>query len=144
MSGTRLIAIVAQVLLGLVLFATASPPALADTTTLICHMDMDFFIEDDVTTIELDQAASTVVIHWGGYHSRDNVVRDLPHTNGPYHTEYGKDTITFHNNYITEDGYASYSINRLTGTFLEQILSDTLTPQGAPYKWNCHVAKPQF
>jgi hypothetical protein len=133
MSGKQLIGIVAQVLSGLAIFATTSPPALADTTTLICHMDMQFIIEEDTTTIELNQAASTVVVHWAGYHSTDNVTTGSARTGGPYQAVYGKDTITF----SSSDGNTnlSYVLNRLTGS---------LEIKPINWKYACQVAKPQF
>ena len=131
------------VLLGMAALLTAGTAALADTTTLICHIDnpglFGLFEDEPTTTIELNEAQGSVVVHLAAYHftnppdgltgGTDGRGGGKARSIGPRPAIFGNDTITF------SDGDGDYIINRLTGAFAY--------PHGM--KWGtCQPGKKQF
>jgi len=120
---------------------TASAAALADTTTLLCRMDTNpREAEVEPTTIELNEAQTSVVVNFAGTYSK------IPGITGGFQGRGGSDAFsigplqaTFSTDKITFSWPAgSYTIggviNRLTGAFS--------TNQGR--SWSCQVGKKQF
>jgi hypothetical protein len=124
-----------RALLGMAILATASQTALADPTTLICHMDGTGIIENEPTTIELNAAQSSVVVHFAANHY--NVGPGEEHAAwslGPLPATFGADTISF-SDPRPRSILSNFTINRLTGAFVET---------NANWRWTCQPGKKQF
>jgi hypothetical protein len=141
----------------------ACEPALAGPTMLVCHLDAPTALafEDGATTIELNEAQSSVVVHFAAAHltNSDGVTgaadgRGSPNpaaSVGPLTAKFGSDTITFSstgggeydsngNHFVPYQG--SYLINRLTGSFVHKSPGDgALTVW---QKWTCKPGNRQF
>ena len=129
------------VLLGMAALLTAGTAALADTTTLICHVDnpglFGLFEDEPTTTIELNEAQGSVVVHLAAYHfttppdgltgGTDGRGGGAPRLVGPRPAIFGNDTITFSDPLLPGD----YIINRLTGAFA----------QPGTMRWHCQPAR---
>ncbi|MGH7024439.1 MAG: hypothetical protein ACREEB_12745 [Caulobacteraceae bacterium] len=91
--------VAARVIAGLVvLSAAAGTAAPADPTTLICKLNFPggAVVEDEPTTIDLNEAADTVVVHFGPMHTEAGGYHALrAFTLGPLSATFGAQTITF-------------------------------------------------
>jgi hypothetical protein len=122
----------------------ASQPAHADTTILVCRLDTNIermFVDEGPTTIELNEAGSTVTVHFAAKHPAPNSGilsggYTAAYTVGPLHATFGPDTVTFQ----SEDGSLIFTINRVTGQLNARQPGDL--PPGE--QWNCQVGKRQF
>jgi hypothetical protein len=121
-------------LLGMTVLLTASTGALADTTTLLCHVRQDgFYSDDEPTIVELNQAQGTVVVHFSAEHNvapgvtggEDGQGGFLAYSMGPMPAVFGANAITFS---------TGSTINRLTGDFVAN----------NGQKFTCKPGKPQF
>jgi len=141
-----------------VLAMLVAPPkiALADTTTLICHMDKGLEVELGPTTIELNEARGTVVVNFGARHSANP---DIPptvgiwpaHSEEPHQATFSADTITWQVTYpvpnipgVTWSSPPSpttynYTINRRTGVF-----NAIVNGQVDAHSYTCQAAQKQF
>ncbi len=123
-------------LFALALLLASSQVAVADTTKLICSLGNSPNAEDGPTTIELNEAQGSVVIHFAGYHVRPESGLQgggPPRTIGPLSATFSDDTITFFNpQYPQQD---QFKINRLTGE-----LTNTFTN----WKWACEKGQKKF
>jgi len=127
-----------RALLGMAILVAASQPALADTKTLICPMDSNLSrIEDEPATIELNEAASTVIVHFGAWHLKPNVgIGQTPAFSiGPLQAVFGTEVISFSYNDPPPQSQIVYNLtlNRLTGAL-----------RGWTYNMTCHVGNAQF
>jgi hypothetical protein len=124
------------VLAGLTMLLATEKAALADTTTLICHIADTFYAEELPTTIELNDTNNTATVHLsavrianpggitgGGWPAA---------TRGPMPASFSADTITF------SDGTYNFTVNRLTGEL------DESTAQNKISFWTCQKAQKQF
>ena len=120
---------------GVFVFLMASTPALADTTTLICHLNGgDTIIEDEPTTIDLNEAQNSVVIHFGANHyNLGRVDVEQAVSVGPFQAIFGPDTITFNNNNNAYTG--PYTLSRVTG-----VLANT----SIGWRWTCEAGSKKF
>ena len=120
-------------LLGLAILAMASQAATAQTTTLICRMDASMpFIEDEPTTIELNEAKGTVAAHFSARTLSINGMRFEAHSSDPLPAAFAADTISF-----SDQGF-NYTLNRLTGILSRLFGSDVAS------RWTCQAGKKQF
>ncbi len=118
--------------LGMIAFPTAG---MADTTTLVCNLSNRVgTAEDEPTTIELNEAQSSVVVHFGQNHyTVPNYQTERAVSVGPVPAVFGANTISFSLPYpVYGDPYV---LNRLTG-----FLSNT-TSAG---NFTCHAVQKQF
>jgi len=126
-------------LMALALLASSSQAARAEATTLICNLDSSNpWKEAEPTTIELNEAQSTVVVHFAAMHGdpRYGGGSRIAVSYGPLPAKFGTDTITFSVDRTTSSwSEGPHTINRLTGNFVEAETN---------WKWNCHPAKKQF
>ena len=125
-------------LLGATALFIGSAAAEAGTTTLICTSSDETNVEDEATTIQLNEAQSTVIAHYASFHLRPgtDMIQGPTHPQvvGPLPAVFGADTITFT---YTMEGYAfDGTINRLTGAFSLNA--------GAINKWTCQPGQKQF
>jgi hypothetical protein len=124
-----------RALLGSALFLTASAPALAGSTTLICNMDAaNSWKQDEPTIVELNEAQGTVVVHFSpltlplnGSHSPASSIGPLPGT-------FSADTISFVDPH-PPGILSNFTINRLTGALFES---------NSNWRWICQPGKKQF
>jgi hypothetical protein len=134
-------------LAALAMLLASSKIALADTTKLICHMnDNKFWVEEGPTTIELNEAQSTIVaINFSKVHGAPGSGigggsvggRSI----GPFPATFTADTITF----SIQDASSSTNctINRLTGVYSCKVsVNGNSYDQGT--SWTCHAAQKQF
>jgi hypothetical protein len=129
---------VRRTLWGMVILVTASQTALAASTTLVCSTGNPR--EASPTTIDLNEAQSSVTIHFGSTQCPGCTPDPIPgRTAGPLTAKFAKNAITFAER--PDSRSFDYTINRLTG-----IVGVNETQQGQPYHtdWTCHVGKPQF
>src|SRR5579863_5437586 len=127
MSSAKWNGSIAWMYVGLPLLVMASSPALAGATTLICPMDNNYMTyEDEPTTIELNEAQSTVVVNFAARHLKnprgvsggaDGRGGSNAFSTGPLSAKFSADTISFSWNYAGQDQTFSWAINRLTGSF---------------------------
>ena len=123
-----------MVLVALVLLAASSEAARAEATTLVCNLEPFEIKEDEPTTIELNEAQSSVIVHFSATHwSEPGPGHGPAKSLGPLPAKFDTDTITFHDPSSEKDG--DYIINRLTGNF------HWVHPN---WNWTCHAAKKQF
>jgi hypothetical protein len=131
-------------LVALAMLVATSKIALADTTTLICHMNdpMGFYVEFGPSTIELNKAQSTVTVHFSAtrFSSSGNPNPAFTPANllGPLQATFSADTITF-----KDQWGRTYILNRLTGVLSTQILLNGVM-QTLAQTYNCHAAQKQF
>ena len=121
-------------LLGMVLLTAGAGTASADTTTLICDLHNDLWIQNQPTTIDLNEAQGTVTIHTGGVHAEGGGFEG-PVTFDPIAATFSDREITF------RWGNASYPIsviNRLTGGFA------AFQPGLGSVNYACQAAHKQF
>ena len=121
--------------------------ALADTTTLICNSKFEnTLVQDEPTTVELNEANGTVIVHYSGIHLKDpqgvsggedGMGGLVARTIGPLPAQFGTSTITFSYQYPNGNTMALV-INRLTGDFSDT--SDITVWR----KLTCHLGKAQF
>jgi hypothetical protein len=109
----------------------ATMAAQAETTTLICRLNTfpGGPTEDQPTTVELNGAQNTVVVHFSAMHHTDPDFSSQPSTTGPLQANFSADSVSF----STPAG-ATFSINRLTGAMVN---SNNLS-------WTCAPGKPLF
>jgi len=137
MSFLKLNGVVCTALVAFALLSAGSQAAQADTTKLICSLSNSPNAEDGPTTIELNEAQSSVVVHFSGYHVRPESGLQggggAPRSIGPLSATFSDDTITFSNpQYPQQD---QFKINRLTGE-----LTNTITN----WKWACEKGQKKF
>lgn len=134
---------VSVMFLALAVLVASSQVAMADTTKLVCNLDSPApFAEDQPTTIDLTEAQSSVVVHFGPTHATNPGITggfegrggNGPFSNGPLPAVFSTDTITFAYPIPNTTYVIDYVINRLTGVFTSS--------QGA--KWTCRAGKTQF
>jgi len=108
---------------------------LAGTTTLICHVIGTMLVEDGSTTIELNEAQSSVVVHFAASHCTAACGPPRPgepaSSLGPLPAKFGANTISFSN----PNGPVTYVIDRLTGVFVANYIN---------VSWTCDVGKKKF
>jgi hypothetical protein len=90
--------------------------ATADPTTLICDLHDDLWVENQPTTIELNEAQATVTVHSGGVHARGGGFAPA-HTYDPVPATFSGHEISFRFADVENDAPLSV-INRLTGTLV--------------------------
>lgn len=120
----------------IVLALLATPVA---ATTLTCEPKTmePWLIEDSPTTIDIDEASSTVTVHAGAYHCGPNPMiscNRAARTVGPLRATFSDTEIKFAEN----SNYPPYVINRLNGSVLGP---EILIGVG---RWTCQPAKKQF
>jgi len=144
MSLLKLNAGAGVILAVLAMLAATSKIALADTTTLICHMnDNPYWYEEGPSSIELNEAQSTVVVHYAAYHGkRSGYTGPSADTRGPFHATFSADTITWQES-NGENGYTNFTINRLTGFFGGKLFYNGKSG-GDTNSYTCHAAQKQF
>jgi len=136
-----------RMFLGMIATLAANTAAHADSTTLICNTKFpNILYEDEATTVELNDANSSAVVHLSGIHLKDpSSVSGGEDGHGGYNAksigpapaQFSTNTITF--SYQNQYGYTySFAINRLTGDFSD-LNNDTVWS-----KYTCHAGKPQF
>jgi hypothetical protein len=132
------------ILIALAMLAAGSKIALADTTNLICHMnDNKFWVEEGPTTIELNEAQSSVVINYAPYHGKTpRYTGPSAVTKGPFQATFGAHTITWQEK-NGENGYVNYTINRVTGFFVGHLFYDG-KDGGYTNSYTCHAGQKQF
>jgi tetratricopeptide (TPR) repeat protein len=116
-------------------------------TTMICHLDHRSLFEDEATTIELNEAQRSVVVHISAAHIRNpgpesggwdgHGSSTRAQSIGPFAANFGNDTITFSASGPSGGDYrdGSFVINRRTGAF------EFTPPDGVSTVWNvwhCH------
>ena len=121
----------------LAMLAASPKIALADTTSLVCHMAMDNpnYVEDDSTTIELNEAQSTVTVHFGKAHYSNPYGEYKAYTIGQLSAKFDTNTISFSAKNGLFGGNSNYVINRLTGSLYDNTTN---------WKWKCRAAQKQF
>ena len=120
--------------LGAAALLATSQMAFADTTSLICHLNVGgSVVEDEPTTVELNEAQNTVVVHFGANHYIvGNGDVEAAESVGPLPATFGSDQITFN----LDTAYAGpYTLDRLTGVLMN---TDT------KWHWACQAGKRQF
>jgi hypothetical protein len=134
-------------LIALSMLAASSQVVRADTTTLICHMnDNKFWVEEGPTTIQLNEAQSTVVaINYSKVHGAPGSGICCGSTGGlsygPFPATFSADTITWQS---AESGIESKcAINRLTGIFACQTLLNGRWADNAA-NYTCNAAQKRF
>jgi len=102
----------------------------AEATTLICHLNTNLspFVEDQPTTVELNETQSTVIVHIGAGHHSDPYWSSPSSTIGPMQATFTADTISF-----PSTAGDSFTIDRLTGAM-----------HGAGGDWICQPGKALF
>jgi hypothetical protein len=120
-------------LIALAMLAAGSKIALADTTNLVCYVDVHNVEQDDPTNIELNEAQSTVTVHFGKAHYKNPYLEYKAYTIGPLPAKFETNTITFSHQNGTF--YSNYVINRLTGSLFDNTTN---------WKWNCQAAQKKF
>jgi len=134
----------ALLLLGAIVLGAASQNVVADTTTLICQVAVPNVIEDGATTIELNEAQSTVVVHFSANHyinmptSEEHPSRSI----GPFPAQFSNDTITF-SDPNPNDYFRVFSISRITGAFVMADVQSNLNGI-QNWRWTCHAGQKQF
>jgi hypothetical protein len=130
---------ITQCVLGMAILAMASEAAMAQTTTLICNLDPSLgFAEDEPTTIELNEAQNSVVVHFSQQHNpRTGERLGGSHSIGPLPASFGTDVISFTD--PTQVYFHNYTINRLTGKFVGSVVNDA-----GSMIWTCQAGKKQF
>jgi hypothetical protein len=130
--NARRVGVMRRALLGLTVLLAASTAALADTTKLVCHLGEQLYKEDGPTIIELNEAQSSVVVHFGGSQMANPPGVLPPRTIGPVPAVFGTDAIT-----IPEPSYpeGSFVLNRLTGDLIQNVTN---------WKWTCQPGKKLF
>ena len=124
-----------QVFLGLAVLTMASTAATAQTTTLICNLIApNVFTEDEPTTIELNEAQSSVAVHFSESTLSLNGGRYPEFSIGPLQATFAADTISFSD----PPNALNYTLNRLTGRFTRLFKGEFA--QG----WTCQAGKKQF
>jgi hypothetical protein len=119
-------------LLGGMLLPIGNAAALAGPTTLVCHMGEQLYKEDGPTIIELNEAQSSVVVHFSGSQMAYPKGVVPPRTIGPLSAVFGTDEITFPE---PSSPSQSYVLNRLTGDLFQKISN---------WKWTCQAGNRQF
>ena len=134
-------------LIALAMLAASSQVVRADTTTLISHMnDNKFWVEEGPTTIQLNEAQSTVVaINYSKVHGAPGSGICCGSTGGlsygPFPATFSADTITWQS---AESGIESKcAINRLTGIFACQTLLNGRWADNAA-NYTCNAAQKRF
>ena len=117
----------------------SSKIALADTTTLICHMnDNPYWYEEGPTSIELNEAQSTIVVHYAAYHGNAAVIRPASCNERTVSATFSADIITW------QDGNGKFTINRLTGVFSGKVFFPDGRDGGDTLCYTCHTAQKKF
>ena len=138
MSSARWNSATRRALLGVALVLTASRAAIADPARLICDWDGgDAIVQDEPTIIELNQAQSSVSVHFSAYTIPALRSHVAAVSIGPLLALFGNDMVTFRNDGLNrhEMTYGAFSLNRITGAFI-QIRSN--------YRWTCHSGQEHF
>jgi len=123
------------VLVALVLLATGSQAARAETTTLVCTTG-----EPSPTTVDLNEARGTVTLNFPAVQlPATTPPATLPARSESYAAEYDQKTITVETH---DEMHKTYTINRLTGI----IAVDGSYPTGGTFHgdWTCQVGKAKF
>ena len=131
----------------LAILAVSSKIALADTTTLICHMnDNKFWVEEGPTTIELNEAQGTVVtINYSKQHGAPGSGIGGGsvggRSTGPFPATFSDNAITWQS---TEAGVTgTCTINRLTGIYAcKTLMNGQFYDNAASY--TCNAAQKKF
>jgi hypothetical protein len=122
-----------RMLLGMAILVMASQAAMAKTTTLICNADAaNLWKADEPTTIELNEAQSSVAVHFSAVTSIVDPIRMPAHASGPRPATFAADTISF-----SDQGF-NYTLNRLTGSLSRLFRGDVAM------RWTCQPGKKQF
>ena len=133
--STRKIALAA--ILGLTALPMISAAASADPITLICRFGRigDSIVEDEPTTIDLNEAQASVVVHFGlNHYTFPQFIQEKPISTGPLAAVFGAETITF--SAPSGTGYpGDYVLNRLTGD---------LVNTNTNWRYACQPARKQF
>jgi hypothetical protein len=124
----------ARCFLGMTILVVASQAATAQTTTtLVCNADAaNVWMDDEPSTIELNEAQSTVAVHLSAMVDIINHFRNPAHASGPLPATFTADTISF-----SDQGF-TYTLNRLTGSLLRLFNDDVAL------RWTCQAGKRQF
>jgi hypothetical protein len=140
--------------------ANRTKQPIADPTTLICHLDAadgSSMFEDGPTTVEVNEAQSSIVVHTSGAHWRnpgsirgggDGQGGTRAVSIGPLQARFGTATITAPAGdfYGAQVNFATgkngvFIIDRLTGAFVYKKDDGTVLAWTA---WTCHPGKQQF
>jgi hypothetical protein len=126
--------------IALAMLAAGSKIALADTTTLICHMNNNpYWYEEGPTSIELNEAQSIVVVNYAAYHGKRSGYTGPPAvTRGPFQATFSADIITW------QDGNGKFTINRLTGVFSGKVFFPDGRDGDDTLSYTSHAAQKQF
>lgn len=114
-------------------FLVSSTAAMADTSTLVCHLTPFVIVEDEPTTIDLNEAQSSVVVHFGALHQTFPQTASPAMTVGPLAAVFGVDTISFSQPGAPYQG--DYILNRLTGG---------LVNTSTNWRYTCQLGQKQF
>jgi hypothetical protein len=115
----------------------ANQAAIAQTTTLICRLDppqSQGFVEDEPSTLELNEAQSSVVVHFSAETVTASGGRLPAYLTGKRPATFAADTIFSVPHYSDANYTMSYTINRLTGSWVSS----------SGLKRTCQVGKRQF
>jgi tetratricopeptide (TPR) repeat protein len=116
-------------------------------TTMICQPGYSQIFEDEPTTIELNEAQGSVVVHISAAHLRDSRgvsggwdghgSSTRAQSIGPFAANFGNDTITFSPSGPSGGDYrdGSFVINRRTGAFVFKPFDGVSTTWNV---WHCH------
>jgi hypothetical protein len=125
---------IARMLFGMIILVIASQATMAQTTTLVCRWDtsQSFLAEDQPSTVELNEAQHSVVIHLSAETMAGTLSggRIPAHSVGPLPATFTADTISFSDRQSELD----WTINRLTGVLVNS----------ANWRWTCQAGKRQF
>ena len=126
--------------------AFITQPASAEPVNLLCSMNHNpAERETQPTTIQLDEAAHTVTVHFGAYDMTTGPGGSVSgsggdYTVGPLPGEFTSDSIKFTPPTEHNPAQNYYILNRLTGAL------NLYSPDGQEwaFSWSCHVANKMF
>ena len=126
-----------QIFVSVIALTAAARTASAEPVTLICQLDgvinhVTAYIEDEQTTVELDEPRGTVSVHFGPFHLSPSVgIGNFPASSiGPVPATFTASAVSF----------SGGAINRLTG---ELRSSETKVPGGYG-RYTCELGKAKF
>ena len=123
-------AVAQKALLGIAVLAATPQIASADPTTLICKLGAEnSWKEDEPTTVDLNEAQSSVVVHWGAKTLPINGAHTPALSSAPVRGDFSANTISF--NAFGQD----YVIIRLTGV---------MSAPSINWTWSCEPGNKKF
>ena len=125
--------VVRRALLGIAVLLTPGTVARAQTTMLLCDMDMGGswpYTQDEPTTIDLNETQRTVTIRFAPTHIHGTA--EPGYTEGPFTAAFSDNTISWSG--TTEGANVTGIINRLTGIFTT----------GVGWRYACQAGQRRF